>query len=194
MDLTNHIEVYRKFRNLYPIHIGGSFALILMGFDLGRDVKDLDIIIPTAIDDRAELEYKLLDEINQIGYNFNPTNHFSTSDFDRSYRLEKYRVILSLDLKYSPDNPPYKDVIYKEQTFRVCTLDNIIYFKRKYASSIRGVTWKKHFSDLEKLQTQGVNVGDLSTLRPNIVPIEEQIIWETYTSGIDPFGDSELTF
>lgn len=160
--LEQHIAIYQAMRNVCPIHIGGSFALLLHGYDLKRPVHDLDIIIPEGMN---EFNYT---PINKAIRELNPDSNYESSssmnNFDLGYRtFTETGNQVNVDVKYASSKPLFTDIIYKEQSFRVTTLEYIIEAKMRYA--IGGTRLRhKHEKDLRILHEQGcpgINIAAL---------------------------------
>lgn len=169
MDVTRHIEVYRALREELPIHIGGSFALMLLGYDLGRPIHDLDLIIPEYINEYNYTQIK--EKLQSLNPNENYETGASMDQFEIGYATfdQHNQGELRVDIAYNPSMTAFTDVIYKEQIFRVTSLAYIIRAKMEYAQNRYAHSQEKHYRDLYKLEAQGCpEVDTLSLPTPTI--------------------------
>lgn len=155
MDVNNldqHIAIYKAMREVCPIHIGGSFALLLHGYDLKRPIHDLDIIIPESMNDfNYEPVEQAIRELNRNNYK----GSTSMDNFDVGYRtFTSTGEQVNVDVKYTSNITEFIEVIYKEQSFKVTALKYIIEAKMRYALG-RSRSGRKHANDLSLLHEQG---------------------------------------
>lgn len=136
----------RKFQRKYPeSHVGGSVGLFLYGFDLKRELRDLDMTMPF---------YKV-DETKGSQW-----MRGSGSDFDICIEAKIDGQEIDIDIKL--DNHPFNIVYFEGHPYKVSKLERILMFKKLYAE--KGVT--KHAMDLINIQAQMIKKYEEVVLNP----------------------------
>jgi hypothetical protein len=160
MDLQRHAKIYRALRHPIPVQIGGSLALILYGYDLGRIPHDLDIVVPVDYDDFINNTIsRILHTIDDNVAEHGP----SMDEFDLGFKVETQgsnihgaSEYMHIDIRFDMDAVSnYKDIVYKEQTYRLNSLEAIISAKMRYALQRGNRSAEKHARDLRELHKQG---------------------------------------
>ena len=132
--LANKLGVLREFQNKYPkSHVGGSIGLMLHSVDLERnlDDSDLDITIDKLYDIKElSLQSQYVDK------------HPSSDDVD--YTINKTINYTRTKIRVNPE-PGYDVITYEGYKYHVSKLENILFWKRKYAQ--KGIY--KHQNDLK---------------------------------------------
>lgn len=140
------LETAKNFQKQYPsAHIGGSLGLFLHGVYLGREMSKSDI------DMTMREKYQTTDTQDY--------SHRSANDFDYCVMITDEVETIKIDLRISPE-PTYCIIKFEGVTYNVSLLEDILYWKKKYA--IRGS--EKHYKDIENIKRICYEVLKLSTL------------------------------
>ena len=134
------LETIRDFQEEYPLsHIGGSFGLFLLGYDLKRDMSesDLDLICPSF-----EKGTYLIDKKDAI------EETSDSNDFDFRYRRWFGNIYIKHDICINSEQE-FQVIEFSGEKYNVSLFDNIMKFKHEYAD--KGVF--KHKADIEVIET-----------------------------------------
>jgi len=134
------LETIRGFQEKYPrSHVGGSFGLFLLGYDLKRDMSDsdLDLICPSF-----EKELYLVDANDMI------EETSDSNDFDFKYKRWFGNFYVKHDICIDPIQE-FQIIERNGEKYNVSLFENIMKFKREYAS--KGVF--KHEADIVAIET-----------------------------------------
>lgn len=133
------LKTIQAFQEKYPTsHIGGSFGLFLLGYDLKRnlDDSDLDLICP------------FFDKKNHLIDNDEIEEASDANDFDFKYRRWFGRLYVKYDISIN-ETQDFQVIERNGQKYNVSLFENIIKFKREYAD--KGVF--KHKADIIAIET-----------------------------------------
>lgn len=135
------LETIRDFQKKYPeSHVGGSFGLFLLGYDLKRDFNDSDLdLITPSFDKNEHTNNGKYDDIQETSesndFNFNYIRFFG------SYYV-KYDISINTE-------QTYQVIEFEGNSYNVSLFENIMKYKRKYAAN--GAF--KHFADVKAIET-----------------------------------------
>ena len=138
--LDLQLETIREFQEKYPkSHVGGSFGLFLLGYDLKRDMSDsdLDLICPAF-----EKEQYLIDKNDTL------EETSDSNDFDFKYRRWFGNIYVKHDICINSEQE-FQIIERNGEKYNVSLFENIMKFKREYAD--KGVF--KHKADFEAIET-----------------------------------------
>lgn len=132
--MVEKLSLLRDFQEKYPYsHVGGSIGLMLHGQILKRDLSQSDLDITNFEEIQIKSDDENMKELNS-----------SSTDFDSCVLLKRSKdSFLKVDLRISPE-PSYEVVVFKGFTYNVSKLENILFWKKKYAR--KGIM--KHCNDL----------------------------------------------
>lgn len=165
MNIEHHTKLYKTLRNICPVHIGGSFALFLYGYDLKRTPKNLDIIVPEKKNEiNSTALSKVLRELNPMT-NYDTLSSMSDFSFVVMTYHNDHSLPLTTNISHNPEHLEFTDIIYKENSYRVTALKYIIEAKTKYASNRGTSPRRKHLNDLKLLHEQGCPGIDMEALK-----------------------------
>jgi hypothetical protein len=133
------LETIREFQDKYPLsHIGGSIGLMIMGYDLKRDLdkSDLDITTPSY------------DVLNSLVSDI--VERSDGSDFDFAVKKEHGSGLYTkIDIRVSKDVEEFEVINYLGHNYNVTKLNVILDFKKQYSDK----GYFKHTADLEVIKT-----------------------------------------
>ena len=162
------LQLMEKLQNLYPLHFGGSTALLLYGCNLFRKIKDkgidLDVVLPYYIKIRKEDMIKAGIPVDKVEYHgakasgndFDDTvaiTFKTTTGTDLFDEIDNLGSYLKLDIRIDPKQS-YNIVKYKDMEFRLSLPETILEAKIKYALNGQ----KKHADDIYDLLNINLNV------------------------------------
>lgn len=151
--LDLQLKTIRDFQQKYPkSHVGGSFGLFLLGYDLKRDISnsDLDLICPDFHKEQYLIDKN--DNIEEVS---------NTSDFHFKFIRWFGNQYIKHDICIC-NNQDFQIIEYQGEKYNVSLFKNIMEFKRKYAK--KGVF--KHKADIEAIKT-GVRPVEEITIESN---------------------------
>lgn len=135
------LETIRDFQKKYPeSHVGGSFGLFLLGYDLKRDFNDSDLDLITPSFDKND------HIINVKNGDIQETSE--SNDFNFNYRRFFGSYYVKYDICINTEQT-YQVIEFEGNSYNVSLFENIMKFKREYAD--KGVF--KHKADIEAIET-----------------------------------------
>lgn len=138
--LDLQLKTIREFQEKYPkSHVGGSFGLFLLGYDLKRDMSesDLDLICPSF-----EKQQYLIDKNDTL------EETSDSNDFDFKYRRWFGNLYVKHDICIDSEQE-FQIIERNGEKYNVSLFENIMKFKREYAA--KGVF--KHKADIVAIET-----------------------------------------
>lgn len=139
--LLYKLETIRDFQKTYPeSHVGGSFGLFLLGYDLKRDFNDSDLdLISPSFDKNNHTDNGMNDDIQETS---------DSNDFNFNYRRYFGSYYVKYDISINTEQT-YQVIEFEGNSYNVSLFENIMKFKREYAN--KGVF--KHKADIEAIET-----------------------------------------
>lgn len=132
------LKTIRDFQEKHPTsHVGGSFGLFLLGYDLQRDLSysDLDLICPFFDEGNYRNEKDIKETSDSNDFNFKFVRDFGTVFVKHDIRIDKTQE--------------FQIVTYEGEKYNVSLFENILKYKKDYAE--KGVF--KHEADIVAIET-----------------------------------------
>lgn len=120
--LNTIYQLQQKYKHL---HVGGSIGLYLLGFDLKREWKDVDMCSSENIDLPNECKLR---------------NEFSSNGNDFDYNITRDGIIYEIKIA----EQRYNKINYAGRVFNVTDIEVILFYKKSYADK----GYEKHANDL----------------------------------------------
>jgi hypothetical protein len=135
------LETIRDFQKKYPeSHVGGSFGLFLLGYDLKRDFNDSDLdLITPSFDKNDHTNNGKNDDIQETS---------ESNDFNYNYRRYFGCYYVKYDISINTEQT-FQVIQYEGNSYNVSLFENIMKYKREYAA--KGVF--KHTADIAAIET-----------------------------------------
>jgi hypothetical protein len=132
--LQQKLQLIQRLQQKYPdLHVGGSLGLMLLGFNLNRDMSISDIDLVKKVDDGRLTKRQ--------SWTYDNARH------DFHYRLEQNGITYDIRID---DEQKCTEVVFDGVVYKVSTLETILLYKKIYAE--KGV--EKHIKDLELINQQ----------------------------------------